>query len=283
MIDLHTHSACSDGTQAPAELMTSAQQAGLSVVGLTDHDTISGWAEAAGAVPQCGVSLVRGMEVTTRFDESGVGISVHMLAYLFDPEAPALKAHREKMASARVDRAQEIVTRMAADLPIRWHDVLAVAGEGATVGRPHIADALAAAGVVKDRQEAFATLLHTTSPYYVPNYAPDVFDVIAWINDAGGRAVFAHPLAIKRGRTVPLGVLEAMAEAGLFGVEVAHRDNPEQLRSQLSCRARGCGLFQFGSSDYHGSGKPNRLGENTTDSDTLVALAQGAFLEVIRP
>ena len=281
MIDLHTHSAISDGTQTPTELMASAREAGLICVGLTDHDTVAGWEEAARAVSDTGVSLVRGMEVTSHYNDAGARVSVHMLAYLFDPTAPALAAHRERLLASRADRARQIVERLSEDFPLSWDDV--VAGEGAVVGRPHIADALIAAGVVSSREEAFADLLHPRGKYYVPNYSPDVFDVISWINDAGGRAVFAHPMAAKRGKTVPLSALDTMAEAGLFGVEVNHRDNPPHLREALASRARALELFQFGSSDYHGAGKPNRLGENTTDSDTLAALEQGAFLEVVHP
>ncbi|QOR45009.1 PHP domain-containing protein [Trueperella pecoris] len=283
MIDLHAHSFCSDGTQSPVELMASARQAGLTAVGLTDHDTIAGWDEAADAVPETGVSLVRGMEVTSTFHDADSSISVHMLAYLFDPHSPALAAHRDAFGQSRARRAQETVSRLAEDFPISWEEVAAFAGAAKSVGRPHIADALVARGIVENRSQAFDHLLHSTSKYYVKNYSPDVFDVIEWINDAGGRAVLAHPLAVTRGKTVPLEAIAAMAEAGLFGVEVNHRDNPAQLRAQLSARARSAGLFEFGSSDYHGSGKPNRLGENTTDSETLIALEQGAFLEVVHP
>lgn len=283
MIDLHTHSARSDGTQSPTELMNSARDAGLTCVGLTDHDTISGWDEAGRAVARTGVSLVRGMEVTSQFHDDGGRVSVHMLAYLFDPSAPKLSAHRQQLQERRADRARQIVDRLAQDFNLTWDAVADVAGEGAVVGRPHIADALIAAGVVASREEAFAQLLHPRGKYYVPNYSPDVFDVISWINAAGGRAVFAHPMAATRGKTVPLKALDEMAEAGLFGVEVDHRDNPLERREELRQRARSLELFQFGSSDYHGAGKPNRLGEHTTDSDTLAALEEGAFLEVIRP
>lgn len=283
MIDLHTHSSYSDGTQTPAELMAAARDAGISTLGLTDHDTIAGWAAAAAAVVDSGVSLARGMEVTAHYNDAGTPISVHMLAYLFDPQAPELAAHRENLRTSRITRAQHIVARLAEDLPISWQDVVKIAGPDAVVGRPHIADALVVAGIVDSREQAFANYLSPRGKYYVRNYSPDVFDVIAWINAAGGCAVFAHPAAVKRGKTVPLQALDAMAEAGLFGVEVHHRDNPESLRGQLTEKAEQLGLFQFGSSDYHGAGKPNRLGEHTTDSETLELLAQGAFLEVIHP
>lgn len=284
MIDLHAHTHCSDGTDTPTELLHEAAVAGLTTVGITDHDTIAGWEEAAVAVPASGVSLVRGMEVTSRYTTpGGRGISVHMLAYLFDPDARALAKHRATMSSSREARAREIVDRLSADVDISWADVEAVLEDGAPAGRPHIADALVARGVVPDRTAAFDTLLHPRHPYYVPQYAPDVFDVIEWINDAGGRAVFAHPRAYTRGSVVPPKALAEFAQAGLFGVEIWHRDNPESQRAALAAQAESLGLFPFGASDYHGNGKPNRLGEHTTAPHTLEALAHGAFLEVVTP
>lgn len=283
MIDLHTHTNCSDGTDSPAQLMAKAKLAGLDVVGLTDHDTIAGWKEAAAHVESTGVSLVRGMEMTTRYNDAGRSMSVHMLAYLFDPEAGQLAEHRRKMSGARKERAREIVARLAEDFSIDWDDVVAVKEVGAPAGRPHIADALVNRGIVADREEAFVQLLHPDNKYYVPQYAPDVFEAIEWIVDAGGKAVFAHPLALSRGRILPAEAVDQMAEAGLFGVEVDHRDNPRERRGEIVATASRLGLFQFGTSDYHGEGKPNRLGENTTQPDTLEALTQGSYLEVLHP
>ncbi|VEI13944.1 PHP domain-containing protein [Trueperella bialowiezensis] len=282
-IDLHAHTTCSDGTDTPRELMEAAARVGLTTVGITDHDTIAGWQEAAAQVSRVGVSLVRGMEMTTRYHDGDTAISVHMLAYLFDPDNLTLTQHRENMLGAREERAREIVRRLARDVPISWDDVVAAAGSEGVIGRPHIADALVARGVVADRNQAFDALLHPRHKYYVPTYAPDTLEAIGWINDAGGRAVVAHPLARSRGKVVPLSALDAMKEAGLFGVEIWHRDNPDERREELCAVARRLELFPFGASDYHGRGKPNRLGEHTTAPETLTALAHGAFLEVLTP
>ncbi|MDO5025991.1 MAG: PHP domain-containing protein [Trueperella sp.] len=277
-IDLHTHSFRSDGTESPQDLLASAARAGLDVVGLTDHDTISGWEDAAAAVAHTGVALVRGMEFTSRYGE----FSVHVLGYLFDPAAPEIERHIAQMAKSRRERAQKIVERLAQDFPITWGDVLAVADPAAPIGRPHIADALIAKKIVADRQAAFQNMLSASSPYYVRQYAPQTSDVISWINQAGGRAVIAHPLA-NRGSRLPEVAVADLAATGLFGVEVNHRDNPIECRAELSSILAEHGLAEFGSSDYHGTGKPNQLGENTTAVEVFTQLVSGTHLEVIYP
>ena len=134
--DLHTHSTVSDGTEAPAVLMAQAAAAGLWGIALTDHDSTSGWAEAAAAVPATGVALLPGMELSTR---EGF-MSVHMLAYLIDPSDERLLAETTRIRESRVSRAEEIVRRIGRDYDLSWDDVLAQTVEGTTIGRPHIAD-----------------------------------------------------------------------------------------------------------------------------------------------
>lgn len=275
-IDLHTHSRCSDGTDSPAELVQAGARAGLDVMAITDHDTIAGWAEAARAAACCGITLVRGMEISARYE----GHSVHILAYLFDPENPALCQHIKQIRASRWDRAQQIVQRLHADFPITWDDVVAQADPEVTIGRPHIADALVKIGVVGERGQAFDELLHPSSRYYVRQYAPEAIEVIDVVKKAGGKTVWAHPKAVKRGTLVPDSAFAVMAAAGLFGVEVDHRDNPQEKRADLAAIVASCGLRAFGSSDYHGMGKPNRLGEHTTSQDVFEALTEGAYMEV---
>ena len=277
-IDLHTHSSASDGTDSPAELVANARAAGLDFVAITDHDTTDGWAAAAVALP-AGLRLVRGAELSC----SAGGISLHLLAYLFDPAYQALTREVERVFDDRVHRARAIIDRLvAAGYPLSWEAVLAEAGEGSAVGRPHIADALVTAGVVPDRSAAFADLLHNRSPYYVRHYASDPIEAVRLVRAAGGVAVFAHPAASARGRTVGDEVVVAMAAAGLAGLEVDHRDHTEPARAHLRGLAGELGLLITGSSDYHGSGKPNRLGEHTTDPDALEALlAQARGVEVV--
>lgn len=278
VIDLHTHSTVSDGTDSPRELISAAVRAGLDVVALTDHDTTGGWAEAEAAARELGIVLVRGAEISAVAE----GISVHLLSYLHDPTDAALLAATERTRSARSERARRIVERISADHALTWADVEAQAGPGTTVGRPHIADALVARGHVADRTEAFATLLHGRSPYYVPYYAPDAEDAVRLILAAGGVPVMAHPAASGRGRVVADRVIRRLADAGLAGLEVHHRDHTPQERERLAALATSSGLLVTGSSDYHGRGKPNRLGENTTAPEVLDAIEARGAIPVLR-
>jgi predicted metal-dependent phosphoesterase TrpH len=267
-IDLHTHSSASDGTERPAELMRAAAAAGLDVVALTDHDTTRGWAEAEEALPS-GLRLVRGAEISCVYD----GISLHLLAYLFDPSHAELAAEMSMALDDRVPRAKAIVAKLAAaGHPVTWELVLDQLQDGATVGRPHIADTLVAAGVVADRNEAFTTLLHDDSPFFVGHYYVDALRAVELVRAAGGVPVFAHPAAATRGTTVGDDAIRAMAAAGLAGLEVDHRDNAPADRERLRALAAELGLLVTGASDYHGAGKDNRLGEHTTDPAVLDAL-----------
>ena len=272
LIDLHTHSSASDGTETPAELVVAARAAGLDVVALTDHDTTAGWDDALAALP-VGLTLVRGTEISCHAG----GISLHLLAYLFDPTYAPLVEELAHAFDDRVPRAQAIVGKLAAaGHPITWEQVLARLEPGATVGRPHIADTLIANGVVPDRNAAFADLLHNDGPFFVDHYAVDPVRAVRLVREAGGVPVFAHPAASKRGRTVDESVIVELAEAGLAGIEVDHRDNPPEARVGLRTLAGELGLLVTGASDYHGSGKDNRLGECGTDPDVLAALVEQA-------
>lgn len=278
-IDLHTHSRASDGTQAPGELVAAARAAGLDVVALTDHDTTAGWDEATTAARDVGVALVRGTEVSAR----ARGVSVHLLSYLQDPEHPALADELARARDSRVHRAQHIVERLARDVPITWQDVLEQARDAVVVGRPHIADALVARGVVPDRDAAFAHLLASDGPYHVDHYAPDARTAVAAIRASGGVPVFAHPAADARGRIVPDRVFDELAEAGLAGLEVFHRDHAPAQRERLLGLAERLDLLVTGSSDYHGTGKANLLGENLTDPQVLDEIARQGTTAVVAP
>jgi predicted metal-dependent phosphoesterase TrpH len=279
-IDLHTHSTASDGTRAPSDVMADAARAGLDVVALTDHDTTTGWDEAADAARRVGVVLVPGAEVSCHH----AGISIHVLSYLHDPAAPGLLAETSRSRDSRMHRAQRIVEHLAQDYDLTWADVLEQVGDGATIGRPHIADALVAKGLFASRDDVFATVLHDGSRYYVGHYAPEVCTAVRLIREAGGVPVFAHPLAGRRGRTVGEDVTEAMVDAGLAGLEVDHRDHDPDSRRRLRELARSHGLLVTGSSDYHGEGKPNVLGEHVTAPEVFEALvAQGRGTGVVRP
>jgi predicted metal-dependent phosphoesterase TrpH len=267
LADLHAHSNASDGTDSPAELVRAAGKAGLDVVALTDHDTTRGWVEAEAALGQvAGLRLVRGAEISCAWD----GISLHLLAYLFDPAHEQLAEEMSMALDARVPRAKAIVGKLAdAGYPITWELVLAQLQDGATVGRPHIADTLVALDVVPDRTAAFDTLLHDGSDFFVGHYYVDAVRAVQLVREAGGVRVFAHPAAAKRGVTVGEDAIVAMATAGLAGLEVDHRDNAPEARARLRELAGELGLLVTGASDYHGTGKENRLGENTTSPEVV--------------
>jgi hypothetical protein len=267
-IDLHTHSSVSDGTESPADLVRSAHAAGLSVVALTDHDSTAGWAEAATTASERGILLIPGMELSTNYGPA----SVHMLAYLFDPLNPTIVAETGRIRDGRLHRAERIVERISRDYSITWADVLAQSTDGGTIGRPHIADALVANGDVSDRSAAFETILHWRSGYYEKYYAPSPLDGVRMIVDAGGVPVLAHPATHGRYRVIEERAIKELVDAGLFGLEIHHRDNTDDGKIRLYELARKYGLEVTGSSDYHGEGKPNRLGENSTEPAVLEKL-----------
>ncbi|MEV5724616.1 MULTISPECIES: PHP domain-containing protein [Streptomyces] len=275
-IDLHSHSTASDGTDTPAELVRNAAAAGLDVVALTDHDTTRGHAEAIAALPP-GLTLVTGAELSCRVD----GISMHMLAYLFDPEEPALLAERELVRDDRVPRAKGMIAKLNdLGVPVTWEQVARIAGDG-SVGRPHVASALVELGVVDTVSDAFTQdWLADGGRAFVEKHETDPFEAIRLVKGAGGVTVFAHPGAAKRGRTVPESAIAEMAAAGLDGIEVDHMDHDPDTRARLRGLAKELGLLVTGSSDYHGSRKTCVLGEYTTDPEVygeITRRATGAF------
>jgi 3',5'-nucleoside bisphosphate phosphatase len=273
-IDLHSHSTASDGTDSPAEVMRRARAAGLDVIALTDHDTLAGHDEAREALPD-GLTLVPGMELSCRLGDR----SVHMLAYLVDPADEDLAAQRRAISADRLRRGRAMVDRLR-DLgaDVSWAQVTAIAA-GGVVGRPHIARAMVAAGVIERPEAAFtADWLGAGGRAYVARYAPDPARAIALIRAAGGVAVLAHPGAPARGARIPDEVIAGLAGAGLAGVEVAHPDHSPAERQRLAGLAHDLGLVQSGGSDDHGSLSGHRLGRDTTDSaefERLMAQATG--------
>ncbi|WP_133543087.1 PHP domain-containing protein [Microbacterium sp. BK668] len=264
--DVHLHSVHSDGTESAAQVMAAAHSRGLRTVALTDHDTTSGWAEAAEAATSLGMTFLPGMELSARNDWR----SVHLLAYLFDPDDPGLRAEMERIRDDRAGRAERIVRSIGRDYPLTWDDVVEQTGDGATIGRPHIADALVARGIVRSRSEAFDTILHPREGYYEGHYAPDVEKAVRLVVAAGGVPVVAHPTPSGRARMMAIPLLEELVGLGLAGFELDHRENTEQGKRVLRGLVEKLDLVVTGSSDYHGLGKPNVPGENTT-SDEMVA------------
>jgi predicted metal-dependent phosphoesterase TrpH len=271
-IDLHVHSNASDGTDAPAEVIRRAAAAGLDVLALTDHDTQAGIAEARAALPP-GLALVPGMELSCQLDRATPGgrlpqaraRSVHLLAYLFDPEDPALRAETSQIRDDRTYRAKAMVDKMrelGAD--VTWEQVSAIA-DGAVVGRPHLARALAASGAVPTPADAFtADWIADGGRAFVDRYAPDLARAVGLVLTAGGVPVLAHPRS--PGYEVPDDVIAELAGAGLRGIEVFHFDHDQSQRSRLTQLAKSLNLIMTGGSDDHGSYLPGGRPPEGNDS-----------------
>ena len=261
MIDLHTHTNCSDGTDSPRELVNKAIVQGLDVLGISDHDTTSGWKEATESL-RGSLKLALGAEISCLTDD---GLSVHMLGLLFDPLHEEMQQVLEETRDGRLPRMRKMIEKMRAEgMDISMDDVELAMPKGATMGRPHLADALVAKKIVKSRDEAFIDLLHNESRFYVSHAAPTPVEAIKLIRRAGGVAVIAHPFASHRGQILKPADFSELVTAGLNGVEVDHRDQNPDERGMLRNIANELDLVVTGSSDYHGTGKLNSLAENHT-------------------
>lgn len=280
MIDLHTHTTCSDGTDSPRALINKALAQGIKVIALTDHDSVAGWAEATAAL-RADIELVLGAEISCLTEN---GTSVHMLGLLFDGTNVEMLTMLEQTRDDRVPRMVKMIELLNnAGIQVTMQDVEEVMPHGATMGRPHLADALVKRGVISSRDEGFKDLLNNESQFYVAHIAPTPETAIAQIRAAGGVAVIAHPFASHRGEILKPEAFSSLVAAGLNGIEVDHRDQNTEERAMLQNIAQELGLVMTGSSDYHGTGKLNRLGEWTTSTEQWEKLeAQADKRRVVR-
>jgi predicted metal-dependent phosphoesterase TrpH len=255
-------------------------RSGLEAFAITDHDSTAGWAAARIAAEEHGVMMIPGIELSTRVQFA----SVHVLGYLVDPAHEGLLAETARIRESRLTRAERIVERIAVDYDLTWDDVLAQTSSGATIGRPHIADALVARGHAATRSDAFAGILHWRSGYAQPHYAPDPLTGIRLIRAAGGVPVLAHPGTRGAEEVLPESRIRQLVDAGLFGLEIDHPENTDAAKPRLRRLADRYGLAVTGSSDYHGLGKPNRLGECTTDPEVVARIvAEGTGSSPVVP
>lgn len=284
-IDLHTHSAISDGEDAPDTLVAKALAAGLKVIALTDHDTFDGLAAASAAAADTGLQVLTGIELSTQER----GVSVHLLGYGARTDDGALLAELHTIRQGRTSRIPAMCAQLsAAGLRITPADVLAQAAGAPSLGRPHVADALIEKGYVANRAEAFEHWLAEGKPGYVHRYAVPLEQGIALLRAAGAVTVLAHPWG-RGSHTVltPVRIRDLVLRHGLDGFEVDHTDHDANARVALRMLGRELDAVTTGSSDFHGRGKPlNPLGINTTTPETygeilqrIAARGGTAFLE----
>jgi predicted metal-dependent phosphoesterase TrpH len=276
MIDLHTHTTASDGTDKPFEMLQNARKAGLTVVAMTDHDSVEGWREVRSKRDQipAGLTIVPGAEVSTR---TQLGMSVHIVGLLFDAKNVQLAKLLSDTRDDRIPRMEKMIEKLqVAGYQVTMEDVEEVKPVGATLGRPHLADALIKNGIVASRDAAFEELLHNNSQFYVSHWAPSPIDAIKAIATAGGVSILAHPFAEKRGPVLTFGEVTELATAGLNGIERNKRDQDEAAHSKIDQLSSEHNLIKVGSSDYHGSARANQLGEEQTPLDLWENLASKA-------
>jgi 3',5'-nucleoside bisphosphate phosphatase len=245
VIDLHTHTTASDGRRAPADLVAFAASAGVTVLSVTDHDTVAGCGPAAAAARRHGVDFVPGIEITAIQDD----VDVHVLGYFVDVRSPALLRFLEDQRRRRIDRVRRMVARLAqhgirldADAIVRP----ALDDPSRSAGRPWIARALVAAGHVATSDEAFARWLERGAPAFVAREAARPDEVIARVHDAGGVASLAHPGLLGRDDWIP-----GFAAAGLDAIEAYYGEHDASQTIEYLDLAKRLGLAVSGGSDYH--------------------------------
>ena len=262
MIDLHTHSSVSDGSDPPERIPELAAAAGCTAVALTDHDRLDGLAAARAAAGRAGVELVPGCELscTTPWGEA------HLLAYFVEDDGGPLHAELERLQRSRDQRNRALAGRLAElGLPVTLEEMEAEAG-GSGVGRPHAAAVLVRKGVVASMDEAFDLWLGDGRPAHVARERPDVNEVLRATRASGGVVVLAHPLSLGLDPVALDRAAGELAAAGMVGMEAIYgRYTPEE-RHELAVLAARHGLVATGGSDYHGSYKPDlRVGLGTGD------------------
>ena len=265
MIDLHTHTTASDGRCTPADLVARAAAAGVTVLSVTDHDTVAGCADASAAALDAGLTLIPGIEVTAVLDDA----DVHVLGYFFDTGSPVLAAFLAEQRLRRVDRVRRMIDRLASSGIRLDADVILAPGiEDSTrsVGRPWIARALVAAGHVRNTNEAFDRWLSKGRPAFVPRAAAAPAEVIARLHEAGGIASMAHPGLMGLDDRIP-----EFAAAGLDAIEVYHTKHDDKAVARYRALADRLDLAMSGGSDFHADDMHGGLGPGS------VALPRQAF------
>ena len=259
-VDLHTHSTASDGTLSPELVIEAAGQCGLRALALTDHDTIGGIPAAREAGARLGIRVIAGVELSA-FQEDH---EVHVLA-LHLSHLETLQKRLEQLRALRFTRAEKIVEKLnTLGIPITLDEVLQQSNGGA-VGRPHVARALIARGVVHDFRDAFMRYLGGSGSAFVPKDRLSIEDAIEMSHQAGALAIWAHPSDGGRRER-----LEPLVAAGLDGIEIRHPSHSGEDMKRLQALTDFFGLVPSGGSDWHGTNDgPRRLGMMNVPAEWL--------------
>lgn len=244
--DLHLHTHHSDGTYTPADLVSTAAKTGLSIIAVTDHDTVEGCAEVGLLAARAGLGFLDGTEITAEFE----GRELHILGYLFDPAHPGLLAELAQAQAIRQNRVREMVARLRArNVPLAEESVFRLADCRAP-GRPHVARALVEGGFCASLDEAFERFLKKDRPAWVPKEKMSARRAVELIHAAGGVAVMAHP-----GLNRDDSLIAKLARLGLDGLECCHPKHSAAAAERYRRMASNLGLVATGGSDCHGRSK----------------------------
>ena len=272
--DLHTHSHHSDGLLTPSPLVTAAAAAGLSLLALTDHDSVDGIHEARAGAP-AGLEVLGGAELSS----SWKGREIHLLVYGLEPDDAELRGMLEPLRQERRRRAERIVEKLNnAGVPVTMQEVDAIArasgaGEHTSIGRPHIADAIVRHGAAADLDEAFVRYLRRGQPGYVARETLPVGKALDLARARSAPIVVAHPAL-----NLPDGEVEALVKQGLHGIEVHHPKHGDDQRRRLAEMAKRLGVVGTGGSDFHGEGRNrHRVGEAGVTRETVDRLRELAL------
>jgi 3',5'-nucleoside bisphosphate phosphatase len=264
VIDLHTHSTASDGSDPPEAVVELAAEAACKAVALTDHDTFEGLVAARRRADELGIELVAGCEVSCVAPRGGV---MHVLAYFVDTEESPLAEELVRLRGDRRSRNLALAERLASlGIPVTYEMAVERAGSEAGVGRPHFAAAMVAVGVADSTDDAFERVLGNNRPGYVPKARLSGKEVVSLITDSGGVAVLAHPYSLGFESSELAGAVGELAESGFVGIEATYGRYSKRQRQQLTNMARRFDLIATGGSDYHGEHTPDlRVGTGTGD------------------
>jgi 3',5'-nucleoside bisphosphate phosphatase len=269
--DLHMHTNHSDGTLNPVELARLAKAQNLDAVALTDHDTVTGLAELVEEVNKLGIEAIPGVELSAKFFPG----TLHILGYGFDPQGP-IRQKLEQFQKARAERNPQILKKLKElGMPLTLEEVKKLSGAKNQIGRPHIAQALAAKGYVASYEEAFDKYLTKGGPAYINKAGWSAQECIDLIHESGGVAVIAHPVQMKLQGMELRQKLKELVDMGMDGIEVVHPDHSPEDQALFISLAEEFGLLPTGGSDFHGDHKPGiQLGQGRPPYTYLEALRE---------